>query len=84
MFDPAAPGGLSVGTDASALAVPVPMAGEGDDSGGSQTLRAQLRLRELIVGGEFEPGARIPELALVDRLGVSRTPVRAALARLAE
>jgi GntR family transcriptional regulator, vanillate catabolism transcriptional regulator len=60
------------------------LATDADEGGGSQTLRAQLRLRELIVGGELEPGARIPELALVERLGVSRTPVRAALVRLAE
>jgi GntR family transcriptional regulator of vanillate catabolism len=52
--------------------------------GASQTLRAQLRLRELIVGGGLPPGERIPELTLVERLGVSRTPVRAALQRLQE
>ncbi len=57
---------------------------DADDGAGSQTVRAQLRLRELILGGELAPGARIPELALVERLGVSRTPVRAALVRLAE
>ena len=50
----------------------------------SQTLRAQLRLRELIVGGDITPGQRIAELALVERLGVSRTPIRMALARLQE
>lgn len=55
-----------------------------DDAGASQTVRAQGRLRELIVSGELAPGARIPELALVERLGVSRTPVRAALLRLQE
>src|SRR5215207_3770528 len=53
-------------------------------AGSSQTVRAQVRLRELIVGGELPPGARIPELSLVERLGVSRTPVRAALLRLQE
>jgi len=53
------------------------------EAGGlSQTVKAQLRLRELIVGGELGPGQRIAELALVERLGVSRTPVRAALATL--
>ena len=57
---------------------------DADEGGGSQTVRAQLRLRELILGGELAPGVRIPELALVERLGVSRTPVRAALVRLAE
>lgn len=54
------------------------------DTGLSQTIKAQLRLRELIVGGELPAGQRIVELALVERLGVSRTPVRAALTRLAE
>jgi GntR family transcriptional regulator, vanillate catabolism transcriptional regulator len=48
----------------------------------SQTLKAQLRLRELIIGGELAAGERVPELALVERLGVSRTPVRSALAQL--
>ncbi len=55
-----------------------------EDAGASQTERALLRLRELIVGGELASGERVPELALVERLGVSRTPVRAALQRLQE
>ena len=50
----------------------------------SQTVKAQLALRELILGGELRPGARIAELWLVERLSVSRTPVRLALVRLAE
>jgi GntR family transcriptional regulator of vanillate catabolism len=48
----------------------------------SQTVKAQLRLRELIVSGQLQPGERVPELALVERLGVSRTPVRTALQSL--
>ncbi len=52
------------------------------DADASQTVKAQLRLRELIVGGELAPGDRVPELALVERLGVSRTPVRTALQKL--
>jgi GntR family transcriptional regulator, vanillate catabolism transcriptional regulator len=48
----------------------------------SQTMRAQLRLRELILSGEFGHGDRMSELPLVERLGVSRTPVRLALAKL--
>lgn len=54
------------------------------DGGGSQTVRAQLALRELVLGGELQPGIRIAEVALVDRIGVSRTPIRMALLRLAE
>ena len=44
--------------------------------------RALLRLRELILRGEFAPGERMSELRLVKRLGVSRTPLRLALAAL--
>lgn len=54
------------------------------DGDGSATVKAQLRLRELIVSGALPAGERLAELALVERLGVSRTPVRAALQRLAE
>ena len=49
----------------------------------SQTARALLRLRELLLRGEFPAGVRLSELPLVDRLGVSRTPIRMALQRLA-
>ena len=45
-------------------------------------VRAQLRLREMILSGELAAGARIAELNLVEKLGVSRTPIRAALIRL--
>jgi DNA-binding GntR family transcriptional regulator len=40
-------------------------------------------LRELILHGEFPPGSRLGEVELAERLGVSRTPVREALTRLA-
>ncbi len=50
----------------------------------SQTVSALLQLRDLILSGELAPGQRLQELAIVDRLGVSRTPVRAALVRLEE
>ncbi|MFM2126139.1 MAG: hypothetical protein RL328_2590 [Acidobacteriota bacterium] len=49
----------------------------------SQTGRTLLTLRELLLRGEFGPGERLSELALVARLGVSRTPIRLALDRLA-
>lgn len=52
------------------------------EEGGSQSVKAQLRLREMILAGELPGGARIAELALVERLGVSRTPIRSALMRL--
>jgi DNA-binding GntR family transcriptional regulator len=50
----------------------------------SQTLTALLRLRELILSGALPPGERLSEPSVAERLGASRTPVRAALARLAE
>ncbi|HZY15881.1 MAG TPA: GntR family transcriptional regulator [Ramlibacter sp.] len=53
-----------------------------EETGGSQAVKAQLRLREMILAGELPGGARIAELAIVERLGVSRTPIRAALMRL--
>jgi len=49
----------------------------------SQIVRAVLRLRELILNGEFAPGRRVSEAPLSGRLGVSRTPLRLALERLA-
>lgn len=48
----------------------------------TQITRALLRLRELIISGEFAPGERVSELPLVERIGVSRTPLRLALAAL--
>ncbi len=52
------------------------------EEGGSQAVKAQLRLREMILAGELPGGARIAELTIVEKLGVSRTPIRAALMRL--
>ena len=40
------------------------------------------RVRELIVRGKLAPGSRVVEADLAERLGVSRTPIRAALHRL--
>jgi GntR family transcriptional regulator of vanillate catabolism len=52
------------------------------EGAGSQAVKAQLRLREMVLAGELPAGARIAELAIVEKLGVSRTPIRAALMRL--
>ncbi|MEE3100424.1 MAG: GntR family transcriptional regulator [Pseudomonadota bacterium] len=45
-------------------------------------MRAVLGIRELIHAGAVAPGERLSELDMAERLGLSRTPVRAALARL--
>lgn len=45
--------------------------------------RAYQMLRREILNGTYESGERLPEEALAVRFGVSRTPVRAALNRLA-
>lgn len=49
---------------------------------GDRVTLAYQRLRELIVLGRLAPGSRIIETNIATRLGVSRTPVRAALQRL--
>jgi GntR family transcriptional regulator, vanillate catabolism transcriptional regulator len=48
----------------------------------SVQLKAQLKLREMILAGDLPGGARIAELSIVEKLGFSRTPIRAALMRL--
>jgi GntR family transcriptional regulator of vanillate catabolism len=48
----------------------------------SQGLAATLGLRQMIIEGELVAGDRVSELGLVERLQVSRTPLRLALAQL--
>jgi GntR family transcriptional regulator of vanillate catabolism len=60
----------------------IPPAAAAADAEGSQAVKAQLKLREMILAGELPAGDRIAELAIVEKLGVSRTPIRAALMRL--
>ncbi|HET9104117.1 MAG TPA: GntR family transcriptional regulator [Solirubrobacteraceae bacterium] len=48
----------------------------------TQITSALLQLRELIFSGAIVPGERMSELPLVQRLGVSRTPLRLALSQL--
>ena len=58
------------------------MSAELSGEAGSQVFKTQLRLREMILAGELAGGARIAELSIVEKLRVSRTPIRAALMRL--
>ena len=51
--------------------------------GGSQTGRATLVLREMLLQGRFQPDERIREVPLAAELGVSRIPLRIVLERLA-
>jgi GntR family transcriptional regulator of vanillate catabolism len=48
----------------------------------AQTVKATLGLRQHLFDGEIRPGERLVELSLVERLGVSRTPLRLALSML--
>lgn len=41
-----------------------------------------IRLREMIINQEFKPGERIVQNQLTEKLGVSRTPLRKAMAEL--
>lgn len=50
---------------------------------GRASERAHVALREAILRGELAAGAHLGEVELAERLGVSRTPVREALSRLA-
>ena len=44
---------------------------------------AYARLREAIVDGQYPAGSRLTEVEIAEALGMSRTPVREALRRLA-
>jgi DNA-binding GntR family transcriptional regulator len=53
-------------------------------NGGRAGLAAYAALRDAIVNAELAPGRQISENEIADKLGVSRTPVREALARLSD
>ena len=50
----------------------------------SQTARAVLELRALVLDGTFAPHSRLAETAVAERLDISRTPLRQAMALLVE
>jgi DNA-binding GntR family transcriptional regulator len=58
---------------------------EAQEASGAESLHEKLvsQLRDIIVEGEIEPGARISERLLCERFGVSRTPLREVLKVLA-
>ncbi|MCD6728327.1 MAG: GntR family transcriptional regulator [Solirubrobacteraceae bacterium] len=53
-------------------------------AGASTRMQVYVALSEAIVRSELEPGRQLSENELASQLGVSRTPVREALARLRE
>lgn len=54
----------------------------GDADRISQVEKAIIGLRGMIMSGDFAAGTRLPEVALSERLGISRTPLRHAMDRL--
>jgi GntR family transcriptional regulator of vanillate catabolism len=55
-----------------------------EDRASTHAQRALIALRQRILSGELPGGTRLFEVALAEMLGISRTPVRAALSQLAE
>lgn len=56
----------------------------GEAQRASQEQRALMGLRSIVLGGGAEPGERLSEPQLAERLGLSRTPIRAAIAQLVD
>jgi DNA-binding GntR family transcriptional regulator len=50
--------------------------------GGTSAERAYQGIKEMILSGDFEEGDRLPEDMIAARIGLSRTPIRNALAQL--
>lgn len=59
-------------------------AAAGNDNKTNQTGRATYELRQWIINGEVAGGTRLREIAVAEKLNISRTPAREAMARLAE
>ena len=65
--------------------MPVPkLTSTRESQASSQTARATLALREMLVQGELRPGEKIREVPLSAQLNVSRIPLHLALERLAD
>ena len=55
----------------------------GEETGGTKADEIALALEDAIISGELPPGAVLRQEQLSERFGVSRTPIREALRRLA-
>lgn len=73
---------LNVGNEALQLAARKVSSSRGSHSS-SQTARATLALREMLVQGQLRPGEKIREVPLSAQLNISRIPLHLALERLA-
>lgn len=74
---------MTVGEDVEAVGA-APPDGVVDDSRATRTEQAYTDLRAIILSGHYEPGSRLTESDLTNRLGVSRGTLRSVLARLAQ
>src|SRR6202167_1168229 len=72
---------MSANSNTRKLTVPKPASVE--ERGSSQTARATLALREMLVQGRLRPGEKIREVPLSAQLKISRMPLHLALERLA-
>jgi GntR family transcriptional regulator of vanillate catabolism len=59
------------------------LADAGESESSSQTARATLALREMLVQGRLRPGEKIREVPLSEQLKISRIPLHLALERMA-
>jgi DNA-binding GntR family transcriptional regulator len=55
-----------------------------EDSTATKSELAYARVREMVLGGELEPGAVLNQAVLAREIGISTTPLREALRRLAQ
>ena len=55
-----------------------------EDSTATKSELAYARVREMVLGGELEPGAVLNQAVLARQIGISTTPLREALRRLAQ
>ena len=55
-----------------------------EDGIATKSERAYARVREMVLTGELEPGAVLNQAVLARRIGISTTPLREALRRLAQ
>ena len=73
---------LALGTTARSAQRSMGAMGRNDTEAKTRFEAVLLQMRELILSGQLPPGSRVQEIAIGERLGVSRTPVRLSLSVL--